>query len=222
MKRNLPKWMLQVYNSTSASTLPIMKIPESCKVVYSHDEGDCCIICSQILATMPSVIGFDMEWVPFTKASQGNKTAVIQICTEPNNDCFVFHISKMGGLPSMLRTIVESETILKTGIGVGGDLWKLHRDFNVNWRSTQKSFIDLNDLAKSMSVIPTSGSNWSLQALTEYIFQQTISKSRSLQLSNWESFPLSSNQIHYAALDAYLSLTIYKFLRKKKFSDDCA
>jgi len=195
----------------------MMTLPNSCKVIYSHEEKDCSILCSQISASMPVVIGFDMEWVPSRKKNCENKTAVIQICTQPNKECFVFHISKMRKLPLMLRKVIENENILKTGIGISGDLWKLHRDFDINWRSTQTSYCDLNELAKSMSLFPDIGQNWSLQNLTKQFCHKTLSKSQSLQLSDWKTFPLDKNQIHYSALDAYVSLFLYEILQAKKF-----
>ena len=217
MKRSLPKWMCQVPKSgTGTIDLPWMALPDTCKVTYSHNEKDCSILCSQITSTLPSVIGFDMEWVPSRKKQSENKTAVIQICTQPNKDCFVFHIAKIGGIPVMLKTLIENKNIVKTGIGVGRDLWKLYKDFDIDWRATQNSCVDLSELAKALSIFPDTGSNWSLQALTKRILAKSLSKSKTLQLGNWDAFPLNSDQIQYAALDAYISLCLYETLHKQK------
>ena len=212
--------MLQASRSHSTDDLPMMMLPDSCRTIYSHDEKDCSVLCSQISASLPAVIGFDMEWLPSRKKGHENKTAVIQICTatQPNKQCFVFHIYKMGGLPLMLRRLIENENIMKTGIGVSADLWKLHRDFNINWRLTQASYVDLNELAKSLSYFPDIGHNWSLKGLTKHFCHKMLSKSQSLQLSNWEIFPLDQDQIHYAALDVYVSLYLYEILSAKKFA----
>ena len=212
MKRSLPSWMSKTPKHIE---LPRLSLPNSCRVIYSHDSKDCSILCSEIMREKPEVVGFDMEWLPARKVMPQNKTAVIQICTKPNWDCYIFHISKMRLLPSTLQQIIEDVNIIKTGIGIDQDMWKLHADYDTNRASTLFSLVDLNKFAQSLNIYPDQGSKWSLSALALHLFKKTLVKDK-VQMSNWEQFPLTEEQINYAALDAYVGLLIYDELQLKK------
>ena len=217
MKRTLEKWMSQASKSIKFSYL---KLPNTPKIIYSHNSLDCSVACAQLRETLtyPAVIGFDTEWVPSRKKNHENKTSVIQICTQPNKQCYVFQISEMNGIPNKLMEIIEDINVTKTGVGIENDLSKLYQDFNIDQISLGKSHIDLSNMAKSLSI--SCQKNWSLRRLTETLLEKTIQKSKSLQLSNWEDFPLSDSQLQYAALDAYASLILYEELIRRTYAKD--
>lgn len=51
--------------------------------------------------------------------------------------------------------------------------------------------------------------HWTLCAdLAKKVLGKTLSKDPAVRLSNWEDLPLSAEQQHYAATDAYASLRI--------------
>lgn len=204
---------------SQASTIynfPYLTLPKIPKVIYCSDAQSCSHICTKILEDLvyPTAVGFDMEWRPNQKKFIENKTAVIQICTQPEKQCYVFHVSKMNSMPSMLKKLIENPDITKTGVGIQQDLRKLHQDFDFDLSAMRKSHTDLNIFAKSLSF--KNKGNWSMRTLTETLLNKTIDKSSSLQRSNWEQYPLTEKQLEYAALDAYVGLILYEDLLKKK------
>ena len=46
--------------------------------------------------------------------------------------------------------------------------------------------------------------------LAEAVLKARIEKNQTLRTGNWEMWPLDAAQQHYAALDAYASLLLYK------------
>ncbi|XP_076808263.1 bifunctional 3'-5' exonuclease/ATP-dependent helicase WRN-like [Clavelina lepadiformis] len=191
-KRMLPPWMnREIQFGTDYSeeqVLPVMKLPQSCKVIYSHNEKDCSLLCAELSKSMklPTVVGFDTEWKPSYTSGRENKIAIVQLC--PSLDrCYIFQVSKMGFIPKPLQDLVQSSQITK---------------------------VDLGELAKSLSIL--SDKKWGLQSLTKRLFNMDIDKSQKIRTGNWEDFPLTCEQLNYAALDAYASLFIYEHLQKLK------
>lgn len=52
-----------------------------------------------------------------------------------------------------------------------------------------------------------------LQRLTEHVLGQTLPKSRSVTMSNWESRVLTKSQVKYAALDVLVAGQVFRGLR---------
>nr|XP_004225815.1 Werner syndrome ATP-dependent helicase homolog isoform X1 [Ciona intestinalis] len=210
MKRTLPLWMSKSGKNQICSALPNLTLPNTCKLIYSHDVNDCSILCDELQSTLApsSVIGFDIEWpVSYIKGKR-DITATIQIC--PNKkQCFVFQVSKMGMIPSPLKKLIESTEIKKTGVNVIGDMWKLHRDFNIfpDHSLMSQSYIELSHFASSTI---NSSQGWSLQRLCQYFLKSDLSKEKNIRSGDWATFPLSEDQLYYAALDAYASLLVYE------------
>ncbi|CAK8696088.1 unnamed protein product [Clavelina lepadiformis] len=218
-KRMLPPWMnREIQFGTDYSeeqVLPVMKLPQSCEVIYSHNEKDCSLLCAELSKSMklPSVVGFDTEWKPSYTSGRENKIAIVQLC--PSLDrCYIFQVSKMGFIPKPLQDLVQSSQITKVGMSISSDLWKLYRDYDIDHRFTLSSSLDLGELAKSLSIL--SDKKWGLQSLTKRLFNMDIDKSQKIRTGNWEDFPLTCEQLNYAALDAYASLFIYEHLQKLK------
>lgn len=46
--------------------------------------------------------------------------------------------------------------------------------------------------------------------LAAAVLRADVEKEQGLRTSNWEAWPLSQEQQHYAALDAYASLLLYQ------------
>lgn len=51
---------------------------------------------------------------------------------------------------------------------------------------------------------------YGLKNLSDFFLSHALSKPKSIQLSNWEQFPLSRGQVQYAALDAWISLVLFR------------
>ncbi|XVF29018.1 hypothetical protein REPUB_Repub15cG0083800 [Reevesia pubescens] len=150
-------------------------------------------------------IGFDIEWKPsFQRGILPGKAAVMQICCD-NRCCYVMHIVH-SGIPQSLRVLLDDSTIIKVGVAIGGDAVKVFNDYNVSVKAVE----DLSYLANQKL---EDHRNWSLAALTETLVCKELPKPKKIRLGNWELYPLSKEQLQYAATDAFASWHLYQVLK---------
>ncbi|XP_022722592.1 Werner Syndrome-like exonuclease [Durio zibethinus] len=151
-------------------------------------------------------IGFDIEWKPsFQRGILPGKAAVMQICCD-NRYCYVMHIIH-SGIPQSLQVLLGDSTIIKVGVAIGGDAVKVFRDYNVSVKAVE----DLSYLANQK--LNSDPQNWSLAALTEKLVCKELPKPKRIRLGNWELYPLSKEQLQYAATDAFASWHLYQVLK---------
>ncbi|KAK3751159.1 hypothetical protein QZH41_015484 [Actinostola sp. cb2023] len=201
--RQLPS---SFYEGFSDAKLPFLKYTG--RITYCHHRDECNFICDSLMTSEKEekVMGFDMEWrVMFVKGGGSRKTALLQLC--PTEDtCYLFQLSRMTGFPGALKSLLEDEKILKTGVGIQrfvvkpfflSDIEKLSREFDVNP-------ILANEKLKS-------NENWRLTGLVMNLFRHQLNKDNNIRCSNWETTPLSHEQKMYAATDAYVSIKLVSF-----------
>ena len=156
-------------------------------------------------------LGFDIEWKPqFIKKKLGgkeNKTAVLQLSTETTT--LVLHVIHLKILPRHLVNILAREDIIKVGCGIRNDVLKLLKDTNLQC----KGVVDLVELASRSGYTKQHGQG--LKKLALNVLGIEMNKPKKVQLSNWETLPLSRGQIRYAALDAWVGIKLYLQMRKK-------
>ncbi|KAK8484146.1 hypothetical protein V6N13_100297 [Hibiscus sabdariffa] len=141
-------------------------------------------------------LGLDIEWKPsFEKGILPGKAAVMQICCD-RRYCYVMHIIH-SGIPQSLQT----------GVAIDGDAVKMFSDYNVSVKPLE----DLSDLANQK--FDRERRNWSLAALTEELICKELPKPKKIRLGNWELYPLSKEQLQYAATDAFASWHLYQILK---------
>ncbi|KAG9447663.1 hypothetical protein H6P81_013791 [Aristolochia fimbriata] len=185
------------------------------RIVYSRTLAEVVKATEEILGIIESKreessrisLGFDMEWKPvFTRGAAQRKTAVIQICMGIDV-CHVLHIHH-SGVPPVLQSLLEDDRSVKVGVCIGGDAAKLLRDYNVSTKDLE----DLSQLAnRKLGKIPRS---WSLASLLEALTSMQLDKPNKVRLGNWEADELSSEQLLYAATDAYVSWHLYEVLMR--------
>ena len=87
------------------------------------------------------VIGFDMEWVPYTKSTDEIKKnlSLIQIANEKR--IALFHLARFPGaekaedfVSPALRTLMESSAVTKTGVMINGDSTRLRKYLGLQCR----------------------------------------------------------------------------------------
>lgn len=197
-------------------TLIISSLPypaEGVEVVYTADsvEADAWLR-NNVVDCDVSAVGFDIEWKPqFVSKKKGgkeNKTAVLQLAVEKS--CLVLHLHHMETLPNYLNSVLTDPKVVKVGSGILQDVTKLKRDTRLKC----VGFEDTQTLARSVGV-PRS-SKFGLKALADRFLGVQLSKPKSISKSNWEKSPLRIQQIHYAALDAWIGLKIYQCLKRMK------
>ncbi|XP_016438658.2 3'-5' exonuclease-like isoform X2 [Nicotiana tabacum] len=151
-------------------------------------------------------LGFDIEWKPsFRKGVAPGKAAVMQICGDMSS-CYVLHIIH-SGIPQTLQSLLEDPTILKVGVCIAHDAYKVSLDHNVSVKTLE----DLSELAnKKFDEEPK---KWSLASLTEKLLAKQLPKPSKIRLGNWEANELSKEKLQYAATDAFVSWYLYQALK---------
>ena len=154
----------------------------------------------------PIPVGFDVEWRSvFQKAAISNLVSIIQLSTLES--CLVIQIKHLiqhdGSIPAELIKLIESDDIIKVGVGVREDLQRLQTDFNIDYGA----YVDLGKVSSSKLKLTSTG----LESLCHYYFGKNIKKwkSKNLQLSNWENIQLTDSQIIYAAYDSLSAIEMF-------------
>ncbi|MGC6425154.1 MAG: 3'-5' exonuclease [Lentimonas sp.] len=141
-------------------------------------------------------LGFDTETRPTFKKGEYYPPALIQLGT---SDCvYLFRISKIGALDPLLP-VLESESILKTGVAIKDDVKELIAMQNF----TPGGFFEITELTSKLGY-----KNRGLRALAALLLGGRISKAA--QVSNWARQELDEKQISYAATDAWISRELYR------------
>ena len=152
------------------------------------------------------ILGFDTETRPcFTKGKR-NKVALLQVATDER--CYLFRLNVFG-LTLPLIQLLENPHIAKVGTSLKDDFHQLHK-----WAAFEpKNVIELQALVQDIGI-----NDKSLQKIYANLFGCKISKSQ--RLSNWESEELSISQQHYAAIDAWACIQIYRKVEELKETGD--
>ncbi|KAK7476369.1 hypothetical protein BaRGS_00032369 [Batillaria attramentaria] len=196
-----------------ALSMPFLQFSGS--LIYSYNSGDCSLLCEDILTTIPVDdylhVGFDLEWPVTFAAGSTCKVALVQICTVEDK-CYLFHIAAMGDFPLALKTLISHQNVIKYGINIEADFWKLERDFDFRVKDViQKSVKDLSAIANKKL---KSSERWTLEGLCRNVLRKRLDKNSSVRCGQWDEYPLSEEQKQYAAADAYASLLLAKRLLK--------
>ncbi|MFT4902189.1 MAG: ribonuclease D [Lentimonas sp.] len=141
-------------------------------------------------------LGFDTETRPTFKKGEYYPPALIQLGTA--NCVYLFRIAKVNTLAPLLP-ILESSTILKTGVAIKDDVKELRamEDFE------PAGFIEVADITVKLGY-----ENRGLRPLAGLMLGGRISKAA--QVSNWARPELDDKQIRYAATDAWISRELYR------------
>ena len=195
-------------NKTLIHTLPYPA--EGVEVVYTVDPVEAeAWMRNNIIDCSAQAVGFDIEWKPqYVSKKKGgveNKTAVLQLGVE--SSCLVLHLCNMKSPPKLLRSILNDKKILKVGSGILQDVAKLKRDTGL----ICLGLVDTQKMAKSMGT--NAPQKLGIKALAEHFLGINLEKPKFVSKSNWENYPLTIRQIHYAALDAWIGLKIYGHMK---------
>ncbi|EJU00962.1 ribonuclease H-like protein [Dacryopinax primogenitus] len=172
-------------------------------VFYIRDH----VTANQMVPMLSSPLGFDTEWRPnYVKGGRENWTSLIQLGDEHN--ILLIQISAMQYFPESLRELLSNPAIVKVGVGIRGDAFKLHREQQLEF----SSLLDLADFAKLVDPDKWAPNrNPGLAALCETYLERTLKKGK-ITKSNWEMNPMTKAMQDYAANDAHVSFKIFRFL----------
>lgn len=144
-------------------------------------------------------IGIDTETKPSFVPGKRTEVSLLQLATD--EECFLVRLNRIG-LPSPLAELLSRADLLKIGLSLSGDITALRRLTTFDPRG----FVELQQLCPAYGLREAA----SLQKIYAIIFGEYMSKSQ--RMSNWNARQLTSAQQHYAALDAWASLRVYRQL----------
>jgi RNA polymerase sigma factor for flagellar operon FliA len=151
--------------------------------------------------SIADVLGFDTESKPtFQKGEASTGPHLVQLATDER--AYLFQVGRHGA-PALevLRTVLESGTILKVGFGLSDDVRRLRAKLGIE----PHNVLDLSTALRR-------GERNTLGAKTAVarFFGQRLQKSKRITTTNWALPRLSEKQILYAADDAHVALRVYR------------
>jgi hypothetical protein len=147
-----------------------------------------------------TVLGFDTETPPCFRKGKTHAPTLVQLAGA--EEVVLFHL-KWQPLNSVLVSLFEEPSIVKTGVAVHDDMRSLARVTPF----TPRSVVDLSEIARRNNI-----ENRGLRGLAAAFLGLRISKRE--QCSNWGNRELSPRQIRYAATDAWASRAAYITMRE--------
>jgi len=173
------------------NALPLAKWTGTTRLISSN---------AQLTGILPqleqeTVLGFDTETRPAFRKGQSFPPALLQLAT--GSEVILIQLSQIG-LPPAIIHLLESDRVIKTGVGVKDDLLGLQKITQFSSRG----FVELAALSKKRNI-----KHFGLRGLAAVVLGARISKSQTV--SNWAKKELTPGQIQYAATDAWVSRELY-------------
>ncbi|TKA27758.1 hypothetical protein B0A50_04859 [Salinomyces thailandicus] len=169
------------------------------------------------------VLGFDIEWEPYRKATLKDNVSLIQIAA--GGKIGIFHLARFFGdtveqlMPPSLRQILQSENTIKAGVNVAGDATRLRNHLNVDMRG----LFELSHLYKVVHYSATQPHliNKRMMSLAEQVQKVLLLplKKDDVRTSAWAK-QLNSQQMEYSASDAYAGFQLFHALEAKRTAMD--
>jgi ribonuclease D len=156
---------------------------------------------ARYILSRETILGFDTETKPSFKKGRTHSVALIQIATDDH--AFLFKLNKIS-LPPFIVSILEDKSIIKVGVALRDDLAAINKIKSFN----PGGFVDLQQFVKQFGIEDNG-----LKKLVANVLGFRISKK--FQTSNWEQDPLDTEQLNYAATDAWVCRRIYEDLIKR-------
>ena len=156
-------------------------------------------------------VGFDTESKPtFAKGEESTGPHLVQLATDERAWLFQIGAQRdiaanapfIAPLLDVLRAVLESETILKVGFGLGDDLRRVRAKLGIEPRNV----LDLSTALRRRGERNPLGAKTAVARF----FGQQMQKSKRITTTNWALPRLSEKQILYAADDAHVALRVYR------------
>lgn len=181
-------------SNEQTALLPAIEFRGEIRLVeHERDIAEAC----KRLAREP-LIGFDTETRPSFRPGISYRVSLLQLSTPQL--CFLFRLNKIP-LAKPILQVLETDSILKIGADVAGDLRSLRQIRHFR----DGGFVDLQSIAPEWGI-----EDKSLRKLSAIVLRQRVSKAQ--RLSNWEAATLTDKQRLYAATDAWVCTRIYERL----------
>ena len=154
--------------------------------------------------TAAAVVGFDTESKPtFVKGEASTGPHLIQLATEAR--AYLFPLARWPSTRE-LKAILESESVLKVGFGLGNDRSALQSRLGI----ALANVLDLGEVLRGHGHRGTVGA----KVAVAHFFGARLHKSKKVGTSNWAAPRLAERQLLYAANDAHVALRVYRAWRQ--------
>jgi ribonuclease D len=181
--------LLPPFSSLSLDQIVLLRSPAQLEDAYRAIERE-------------RFVGFDTETKPtFTKGAEATGPHVVQFAIQTR--AFIVQLGQEPPVP-FLRSVIESQEIVKVGFGLKSDRGPLFRSLRIKIGATVELTATLRVLRYKQAL--------GAKAAVAIVLGQRLQKSRSVTTSNWASPTLKPNQLLYAANDAYAALRVFRAL----------
>ena len=147
------------------------------------------------------IVGLDVEWRPSFNPQIENPVATLQLCV--GRSCLIFQLLHAPAIPASLNAFLRNPGYTFVGVGIDDDLEKLVGDHGLGVSNA----LDLRGLA-AHELNKMELRNAGLKRLGLEVLGKEVQKPRRVTLSRWDNFYLSTDQVQYACVDAFLSSEI--------------
>lgn len=197
-----PRQRLPMPSDSGDAALPPYPGIDLTKVRMVRSDQDAAAALAALQAM--DVIGFDTESKPtFLKGEVSTGPHLVQLATD--DVAWLFQIGAQAptaAIQAALKTVLESEAILKVGFGLADDIKRLRAKLDIETRH-------VTDLATAMKQKNERNTLGAKTAVARF-FGQALQKSKKITTTNWATPRLTDKQILYAADDAHVALKLYR------------
>lgn len=180
------------------SKLPLFKNLSSNQIVVLQTLDQCIALQEELYNT--ALFGFDSESKPtFTKGETQTGPHLIQLATLEK--AYLFQVNN--DILNFLKPIFSSHDQIKIGFGLKNDAHLF-----------RKKGIELNSIIELSKCFSSFGykNQVGLKNAIAILFNEHFPKSKKISTSNWARKELTSQQISYAAADAYGAILVFEEL----------
>jgi len=150
------------------------------------------------------VVGLDVEWRPLFGPGY-SPTALLQLCI--GRRCLVFQLLHADYIPAALKEFLADPDYRFVGVGVAADAARLWNDQGLNVANA----VDLAEVAAEETG-RRDLRNAGLKAIASAVMGVDLDKPEEVRLGRWDDYYLTTQQIKYACIDAFVSFEIGRML----------
>lgn len=152
------------------------------------------------------IVGFDTESKPtFVMGDISDGPHIIQFAV--HNKAFIFQLHK-ADCRQYLIELLQSDHVIKVGFGLQSDRRHIHAKLGIKLSAV----LDLNHIFRKEGYRGDMG----VRAAVGVVLLQKFHKSKKITTSNWALHQLKSNQLLYAANDAFAALKVLEVLNRSR------
>lgn len=152
------------------------------------------------------IVGFDTESKPtFVTGDVSTGPHVVQFAL--HDKAFLFQVHRADGLPFLIE-LLQSVEVIKVGFGLKSDSGHIFKKLGVKFGGV----VDLNAVFSMKGYRKEMGA----RAAVGLVFDQRFAKSKKITTTDWSQHELTTQQMLYAANDAYAALKVLESMHLRR------